>query len=178
MAIGFIILLFAGQQFNFNLTEAYKMAGLRYHSSIGMFILISVTCLLGKRFLLRNKRPDANLNFIKKLLANSVQLSLYTIAVLLPISGLLSAYYSETPTALFGLVDISQFKADAGLFKTWRNVHEWSTFIAIFLALSHAGAALYHHLVKKDEVLTSMLDVDLIAERTLNLKKKIGLKSM
>jgi len=160
MAGGFISLLVAGQQFNLDLTDSYKMAGLRYHSSIGVIILASVLGLLIKRFLLRHKRPVANMTLLKKFLAHAVQLSLYSIAILLPVSGLLTAYYSDTPTALFGTFDLSQFTSDPGMFKDWRQVHEWATFAAIALALSHAGAAMYHHLIVKDNVLTSMIDLD------------------
>jgi cytochrome b561 len=157
MGGGFVILLLAGQQFNYELTQAYKLKGLMYHSTIGSLILLSAIVLVVKRFVLRHIRPHNGLRGLKRLAANGAQFSLYGLAILVPISGLMTAFYSDLPTMVFGFFDISQWVDDPGNYAIIRQIHEYLTIAAIGLVSLHILAALYHHFVKKDEVLNSMI---------------------
>lgn len=159
MALGFIGLLAFAQQFNLSLSDEERMAGLRLHSSLGLIVLISALVLLVRRLWLREPRPHVALPPVKKAMATLVQLVLYSLAVIIPVSGVFSAVFSDLPTRLFGFFDISQFTQNASLYQQIRRVHELATFLAIAMVLSHGGAALYHHWIKKDGVLYSMLDV-------------------
>ena len=171
MAIGFITLLIAGQQFNLNLSDAYRISGLRFHSSIGSIVLVAATYMLIKRFIRQDSRPVVNMPVIKKLMATCAQLSLYGLAVFIPLTGLLTAYFAELPTHWFGVFNISQFTTDEVLFSQIRRIHELATFLGIALLCAHAGAAFYHHLVKKDQVLSSMVNMEWINDRMTPLKK-------
>ena len=173
IASGFILLLVAGQQFNLPLSDAYRSAGLRYHSSIGTVVLICALCLFFKRFVRRDTRPNHNLPTLKKIIATAVHLALYCLAIFIPLTGLLTAYYAELPVLLFGLVDISRYTADNALYTQIRRVHELATFLAMALILAHAGAACYHHRVKQDRVLSAMLDVDHWAGKWRALREKL-----
>ncbi|TCS36760.1 cytochrome b [Reinekea marinisedimentorum] len=155
MGLGFAALLIAGQQFNLNLSEAYKISGLQYHSSLGLVVLLSAVILLVKRFLRGDPRPAVNLQPLQKLAANSAQISLYFLAVYVPVTGLITAMYSHLPTKPFGLFNLS-FMANEQLFSQIRTAHELGTFAAIFLVSAHIAAALHHHFIKKDAVLIAM----------------------
>lgn len=157
MGLGFSLLLIAGQQFNLNLSEAYKLNGLRYHSSIGSIVLVAATILLIKRLIRRDARPHSGLNGVKLLAAHGAQFTLYFLAVFIPLSGIATAYYSATPTWLFGIFNLAQGSYQPELYGQIRQWHEWATFVGISLAGLHICAALYHHFYKKDEVLKSML---------------------
>lgn len=157
MAFGFIALLLAGQQFNFNLSDAYRIHGLKLHTSLGSLVLVAAVTLVVRRWLLNEPRPDVALPPLKKAAAISVQLMLYSLAILIPVTGLATAYYSELPTLVFGVFDVSQFTADPALYVRLRALHEAGTWLALLLVGSHAGAALYHHFIRKDDVLRAMV---------------------
>lgn len=159
MAGGFIALLIAGQQFNFDLTDAYRARGLKLHSSLGAIVLFTALTLMIRRWIYKEPRPEADLPPLKKLAATSVQLLLYALAVFIPLSGLATALFSPTPTLLFGAINLSQLAGDPELYARIRSIHETGTWLAMLMIGAHGGAALYHHFILKDDVLTSMLDV-------------------
>lgn len=156
MAGGFVILLLAGQQFNLQLSDTYRLKGLMLHSSLGSLVLIAALLLLTKRFIRRDARPDPGLSQWKQWMANIAQGMLYVLAVLVPVTGMATAYFSQWPTPLFGLWNINLVASEPE-FLAVRRFHEWATFIAIATVSLHLGAALYHHFVRRDQVLSSMI---------------------
>lgn len=157
MAIGMILLLIAGQQFNFSLSDHYRLHGLKFHSSIGIVVFIAAILLFSNRFFVRSERPIVNLPALQKKASMIVQLCLYFLAAVVPITGFLSAIYSPNDVFLFGFYDISLATGDTeAAWTSIRALHRWSTRVMAFLLLAHAGAAFYHHFVVKDEVLKAM----------------------
>lgn len=154
-----LILLLAGQQFNFDLTEMYRINGLRAHSTLGSLSLVIVLLFIYRRFIKKAPVPKVRLPWLKKILAKSVQISLYGIAIVIPVTGLLSAQYSPFPVYLLGIIDISYLN-NPDTFIYLRSIHCWSTRLVMFLFAAHAGAALYHHFILNDLVLKSMLVKD------------------
>ena len=157
LAIIIILLSIVGQQFSFDISEAYRIHGLKAHSTLGTLSLLIVITLFVKRFVLRRPVPTPKLPLMKVIMARSVQFSLYALAIFIPISGAICALHSTYPVYLFGLFDISHLQPGMEAnFTYFRTIHVWAMRTAIFLLLCHAGAALYHHFVVKDKVLKSM----------------------
>lgn len=171
MAGGFVLLLIAGQQFNFDLSEAYRQHGLKLHSSIGTIVLITAITLIMRRWVYQEPRPEVPMPPLKKLAANAVQLLLYALALFIPLSGMATALVSSTPTLLFGVVNLSQLAGDPELYARVRAIHEAGTWFAMVMIAAHGGAALYHHLVLKDDVLTAMLDIGAVKQWLANIRK-------
>lgn len=159
MAGGFIALLIAGQQFNFDLSDAYRQHGLKLHSSIGTIVLVTAITLMVRRWVYQEPRPDVPMPPLKKLAATSVQMLLYGLALFIPLSGMATALLSPTPTLLFGVVNLSWLAGDPEQYAQVRTIHEVGTWFALAMVTAHGGAALYHHFVLKDDVLTAMLDM-------------------
>lgn len=156
-----IILLLAGQQFNFNLSDAYRINGLRAHSTLGTLSLFIVIAFIFKRFIRRDPTPKPNMPLLKVIAAKGVQYGLYSLALLIPITGLISALYSPHPVYILGLFNIAILTADAEAnFSYFRSLHMWATYGAIMLLSAHAGAACYHHFIKKDGVMKSMVGIN------------------
>jgi cytochrome b561 len=172
IATGCITLLIAGQQFNLPLSDAYRSAGLRYHSTIGTVVLVCALYLFFKRFIRRDTRPNHNLPMLKRLIATGVHLALYSLAILIPLTGLLTAYYAELPVLLLGLFDTSGYATDNALYTQIRRVHELATLLAMALLVAHVGAAIYHHRIQKDRVLSAMVDIDYYADKWRVLRRK------
>jgi cytochrome b561 len=102
-----IALLLADLQFNFNLTDAYRITGLQAHSTLGSLSLLIVLGLLFKRFIRRDPVPKPMLPLFKVLATRSVQNGLYTLAVVIPLSGLAASLYSPHPVYFLGIFDIA-----------------------------------------------------------------------
>ena len=159
---GIIILLsIVGQQFSFDISDAYRIHGLKAHSTLGTIALLIAITLFVKRFVLRRPVPTPKLPLMKVIMARSVQFSLYGLAIIIPISGAICALHSTYPVFLFGLFDISHLQSGMETnFTYFRTIHVWAMRTAMFLLLCHAGAAFYHHFVVKDKVLKSMVARD------------------
>lgn len=157
LAFIIIILSIAGQQFSFDISDAYRIHGLKAHSTLGTLALIIALTLFTKRFVFCRPTPTPKLSLMKFIMARSVQLGLYALAIFIPVSGLICALHSANPVFLFGLFDLAQLPLGTEeSFTYFRTIHVWAVRLAIFLLFSHAGAALYHHFIIKDKVLKSM----------------------
>jgi cytochrome b561 len=66
-----------------------------------------------------------------------------------------AAGFSVSLLGLFDLPDL--VPKDDFLFQAFIQAHKWSSYALIALAAVHAGAALMHHFVNKDETLKKML---------------------
>ncbi len=171
MALSILTLLIAGQQFNFDLTLAERLRGLKLHSSVGSCSFIIVLFLIVKRFIKRDPAPIAQLPKSQILMSKLVQLSLYSIALLIPLTGMMAAFYSPNDVLVFGVIKISLAHGDTEMmFSSIREIHRWATRAAILLVLCHGGAAIYHHLILKDGILLSMLDIRAIINRLCSKK--------
>ncbi|WP_371373199.1 cytochrome b [Thalassotalea aquiviva] len=179
IAIIIISLLIAGQQFNWDISNAHRAWGLTAHSTLGILVLCIALLLIVYRFILRAPTPKPNLPLLKLLMAKTVQLCLYGLAIAIPVTGIACALHSEQPVYVLGVFNLSGLQVSiAENFNTFRNIHTYATQIAIALVLCHAGAALYHHFIKKDSVLKSMAASDPLIMRLFNiLIEKSGRKS-
>ena len=101
--------------------------------------------------------------------ARGAHLALYVLMLALPLSGWLMASASPLNDAgafpfqiknmVFGLFELPD-PFDPGseaLEKTFKAVHLWSAVAMAALLAAHAGAALVHHLVRRDRVLLRMV---------------------
>ncbi|GAB5451175.1 MAG: hypothetical protein Hals2KO_15030 [Halioglobus sp.] len=114
-----------------------------------------------------NEVPGSRL---EHLAARGAHIMLYAVMIILPLSGYLGTGGSSQ---LFFFIDIPRF-ADTQVFTTvvegWMGL-DWDQFeapmdfvhkqggayVVWVLIAAHAGAALYHHFVRKDTVLKRML---------------------
>jgi len=159
MAALIFLMFLAGQGFSDGGTNDEKMMMLIGHSSIGTIITMLLIVRLTKRFVLRSPMPEHDLPRWQKKVAKSVQLCLYACMLLVPLSGYVTGWLHELPVSPFNLINISQsavYGYDQETYDLARLVHE--TLISMMMAflVMHIGAAVYHRLVLKDQVLASM----------------------
>ncbi len=90
-----------------------------------------------------------------------MRVALWTLLLALPITALLALGSEGHALTLLGGVRVNQFPmiANSVLAKwlDWGDVHKFLGDAIMLLAGLHAAAALYHHLVLKDGVLSTML---------------------
>lgn len=89
--------------------------------------------------------------------AETVVLFLYFMMLALPISGLMMSLLGGHNVSFFGLFTIEAFGKIPSISGVAHEAHSYLGYAVIAAIAVHIGAALYHHFVIKDDVLTRML---------------------
>jgi cytochrome b561 len=128
------------------------------HESIGLSILAVTVARLGWRLLHGAPPPSKALNRIEILVSHATHVLLYAILLAMPITGYLFVVAGGHSLSYFGLFaapriigrykDLSRFAESAHLALRW---------VIYALVTMHIAAALHHHLVRGNDVLSRML---------------------
>jgi cytochrome b561 len=163
-----IALLFLGQfALGLSMTRVKGMALqfelIQWHKSFGFLILGLAVLRLGWRLGAGRPRPSPALSPVERASAAIVQALLLAATIAVPLAGwaLASTSTLGVPTLAFKLVLIPHLplvpSEQAEAF--WRQMHGFLAWATILLAAAHAGAALRHHLLLRDDVLARMLPI-------------------
>ena len=93
----------------------------------------------------------------QQLSAKLVHLALYALMIGMPISGWLLLSASGKVIPFFGLELPPLIDTDKELAKQIKEVHEFVGTAGYYLIALHVVAALYHHVIKRDDTLARML---------------------
>lgn len=93
----------------------------------------------------------------QKVIARFVHLSFYGLMFALPVTGWLMSSAAAIPVYFFGWGLPDFISHDDHLFHAFIDIHKWLSYALIACILVHAGAALRHHFIFKDETLKKML---------------------
>lgn len=132
------------------------------HKSIGIFVMFLTFIFYMWKSI--NKTPEYPDNHLKsqKILSSFVKNSLLLIMLLYPISGYLMSAGGGHNINLFGLGDLplliekGQMLFGFEIGKTAKIFHEYLFYITISLLFLHVSGAIFHHFIKKDDVLKRM----------------------
>jgi len=127
------------------------------HETLGLTIFtLAVLRLLWR---LVDARPDPpDVPRWMGLAAKLVQALLYVLLVALPVTAVTGAWLEAHPLTLLAGVRIAPLLPEShDIGRTIASIHGWLGDAIMWLAGAHAAAALYHHFVRKDGVLVSML---------------------
>ncbi len=134
-----------------------KIDWLAVHKSIGLTVLALVLLrLLWRGF---DGRPlEESAPRWQRWSAHAVHVSLYALALALPLSGWWFNSVSGKPLQWFKLFNLPPLAAaNDDLHRVALAVHEYLFWLLLLILLAHAGAALKHHLADNDNVLRRML---------------------
>ncbi|PKO42828.1 MAG: cytochrome-c oxidase [Betaproteobacteria bacterium HGW-Betaproteobacteria-3] len=142
------------------LVESENVRGtlLALHRQLGLLVLL----LWGLRLVARRlmAQPDQG-GPLPDLLRWGAALShgaLYFLLLAMPLLGWAMTSAQGHPIALFNLFALPPLTAtDPDLVDTLQDWHEWASWCLLGLVTLHALAALWHHHVRRDGVLASML---------------------
>jgi cytochrome b561 len=93
----------------------------------------------------------------QKVIARFVHLCFYGLMFALPITGWLMSSAAAIPVYFFGWSLPDYIAQNDHLFHTLIGIHKWLSYALIACILVHAGAALRHHFMLKDDTLKKML---------------------
>ena len=138
--------------------DTAKITLILYHKEVGLLVIVLAIARLGWRVSQILPELVAHLPDWQKIAARFVHLSFYGLLFALPMTGCLMSSAAGIPVSFFGLFMLPDFvHRDGDLFQRYIAVHKWLGYVLILFIFVHAGAALRHHFVSKDDTLRRML---------------------
>ena len=157
MAVMIIAMLFIGVGMVSTTTEAYARL-VAIHKPLGAAILVLVLVRLGVRFSHKPPPLPSDLPAWQRHAATLSHWLLYALMLLMPLIGWAMLSAGGYPvTLLDGLQFPPIAPRDPWLFAWLRGAHRYFALLLFATFLLHLAAALFHALIRRDSVLSSML---------------------
>lgn len=135
-----------------------KITLILYHKQLGMTAFLIAALRLAWRVGNVLPRLVESLPDWQKVAARLVHLCFYAVMFALPVTGWLMSSAAGIPVSFFGWFELPDvIPYSESLFRTFIVIHKWLGYALVGLLLLHAGAALRHHFVLRDETLRKML---------------------
>lgn len=135
-----------------------KLEFYSWHKWVGVTIFLVVLLRLAWRHANPVPRQPDDMPQWQRRLAALSHAALYTILIVMPVTGWIMSSALNLPVVYLGLVHIpSPFGVDRALGETMKTVHLSLAVALLVLVAIHVLAALYHHFVRRDDVLRRML---------------------
>jgi cytochrome b561 len=136
----------------------WKLKIYSWHKWAGVTAFILVLVRLAWRFTHHSPELPSATSPPMRFAANVSHILLYLLMMIIPISGWLMSSAKGFQTVYLGVLPIPDLlEKNKELGHLLQDVHQALNFLFIGLVLSHFCAALKHHLIDKDDVLTRML---------------------
>jgi cytochrome b561 len=142
-----------------------RMTMMNVHRALGLTILVLSVVRVAWRLFNPPPPPPPGLDALSRLAGGAMHLALYFLMVAIPLAGWMMVSASHFQVSWFGLFQWPLFPGFGGLDKA--AGHEWhETFETIHVTLGwaiivliplHIAAGLYHHMMRKDNVLLRMI---------------------
>ena len=161
MAAMILTMLFIGVGMVASVSERHDWL-IRIHKPLGIAILILAVVRLAVR--LRHPPPPlpADLPALQKLAALASHWLLYALMFALPLIGWAMLSAGGYPVMLSESLRLPPiFPVSPIAFAVLRHAHAWLAILLFLTFLAHMGAALYHGLIRRDGVLSSMTGIRL-----------------
>ncbi|MCP4384025.1 MAG: cytochrome b [Hyphomicrobiales bacterium] len=151
-AILILILLGTGFRSDMTLNPEAKATFLRIHLPVAVAVLVLTLWRLGRWWRFDQKpAPLGNAPAWQEAVAIWTHRLLYVLLLVMLGSGIALSVMSGAPDAIFGTAPMPDFLEYAP-----RAVHGFAATLLVALIALHAGAALFHHFVKRDATLRRM----------------------
>lgn len=129
-----------------------------YHKWAGVTFLLLVLGRLAWRWMHRPPALPVSMPKLQLRAASGAHWLLYSLMLLIPISGWLMSSAKGYQTVWFGILPLPNLvQRNAALGAQLLEVHLVLNVLLIVLVAGHAAAAIRHHVFDKDDVLTRML---------------------
>jgi superoxide oxidase len=128
------------------------------HRSLGLTTLCVTACRLMWRFVARIPPLPEDLPRLQRLAARTNEFALYALLLLQPSLGFLHSNAAGKPVVMYFLGAIPSLLApDRVLARQLFMAHDFVAKLLLALIALHVVAALFHHFVRNDDVLRTML---------------------
>ncbi len=128
------------------------------HRQLGLLVLLLLALRLLARWTHRREHVGEVLPATLRLAGAASHLVLYAMLLAMPLLGWAMTNARGHAVSLFNLISLPALvAADPDLADSLQDWHEWGAWLLIGLVTLHVLAALWHHWVRRDGVLASML---------------------
>ncbi len=135
---------------------SYKFGLYDLHKSFGIMVLFLVVLrLIWRKMNPVPVMPDT-MSRLENISAYAMHLLLYAIMLLQPVFGWLLSSYGGHPVKFFGLELPALVGKNKELGELFEELHEVTAGLLVTAFVVHVAAALYHHYVRKDDVMDRM----------------------
>lgn len=135
------------------------------HRQLGLLVLLLWATRLAVRWHQRHRLPREPLPAPLRLAAGAAHLALYALLCAIPLLGWsMTGARGQAVTLPGSLALPALVGADPDLADTLQDWHQWAAWTLLAMVAMHVLAALWHHWVRRDGVLASMLP--LVRRRT------------
>ncbi len=161
MAAMILTMLFIGVGMVASVSERHDWL-IRIHKPLGIAILILAVVRLAVRLRHPPSPLPADLPALQKLAALASHWLLYALMFALPLIGWAMLSAGGYPVMLSESLRLPPiFPVSPIAFAVLRHAHAWLAILLFLTFLAHMGAALYHGLIRRDGVLSSMTGIRL-----------------
>lgn len=133
--------------------EAFK----QWHFMLGLSIFVLAWVRIAARLALRRSPAVPQEGGVQRFASSAVHIFLYALMIGMPLAGWLILSADGKPIPFFGLTLPPLVAPDAALGERVEELHKFVGTLGYFLIGLHAAAALLHHYVLRNRVLTRML---------------------
>ncbi|VAV97074.1 hypothetical protein MNBD_ALPHA02-330 [hydrothermal vent metagenome] len=135
---------------------SYKFDLYGLHKSFGILILFLVVLrLIWRKMNSVPKMPDT-MSRLENVSAHAMHMLLYAIMLLQPVFGWLLSSYESNAVKFFGLELPALVGKNKEMGELFEELHEVTAGLLVTAFVVHVAAALYHHYVRKDDVMDRM----------------------
>jgi cytochrome b561 len=135
-----------------------KLEFYSWHKWVGVTIFLLAVLRLAWRLANPVPRQPQSMARWQRHLACLSHAALYTILLIMPVTGWIMSSALNLPVVYLGLIPLpSPFGVDRALGETMKVVHLSLAIALLVLVAIHVLAAIYHHLALRDDVLRRML---------------------
>lgn len=127
------------------------------HRHFGLFVLILFFVRVALRIRLGKLPSHAIASKLVRAAAGLTHIALYALLLALPLLGWALSNAQDKPVHFFGATLPALVGADEDLADTLQTWHVDAAWVLLGLVCLHIGAALWHHFIKRDDVLRTML---------------------
>ena len=129
-----------------------------FHKSLGILIFLLMILRLINRLVVGAPMPDPTIEPWQRTVSSAVHGSLYALLIAMPIVGYIANSAFGAPAPFFGLFNLPPIIGkNEALSDQLFAIHRRAGFLVIILVGMHIGAALFHHFIRRDDVLRRML---------------------
>jgi len=127
------------------------------HKSFGA-ILIPFVLIRMLWLAFDNKIDNSTLTKAERIGSASLHGTLYLLMIIMPVSGMLMSMAKGYAVKVFGLFTLSMLvDKNEALGLAMSNAHFYAGYFAAALVILHVLASLFHHFIKKDDILKRMV---------------------
>lgn len=128
------------------------------HRSFGFLLLPIVLLRLAYRLFMPPPKLPPDIPPFQQFVAHATHWALYALLIIQPVVGWIATSAYRAPITIFWLFELPPiWPQDRAFSEDLFEVHSVIGFAIGALALAHIGAALYHHFIRKDDVLLRMM---------------------